>query len=271
MTKLENIGNWVLIRTALLAGTAVFLHWNNTALQISEHTVASDRLPNSFDGFKIVHISDLHNTAFRDLPEKITALSPDIIVVTGDIVHDAPKDKALQFAREAVEIAPTYYVCGNHENRMDYDTLFAELRQIGVTVLRNESVTLEKEGQSICLAGIDDPTFDLDSSVADRLQPLMQEDSYTILLSHRPELFEEYVALGVDLAFTGHAHGGQFRLPFIGGLYVPNQGVLPKYDAGMFTCGATHMLISRGLGNSAFPFRLFNRPEIVAVTLKSEK
>ena len=273
MTKTEIVGNWVLLVTLFLASAAVFLHWNNTALEVTEHTVSSPRIPEGFDGFKIVHISDLHNTAFGKencrLLDEIRALSPDIIVITGDIVHDSPMDKALQFARQSVKIAPTYYVPGNHEHRMDYETLFAELQNAGVTVLRNEHTFIEKNGEHICLAGVEDPLFYPEETVEEKLLPLMQEDSYTILLSHRPEEFAAYISCGADLVFTGHVHGGQFRLPFIGGLYAPNQGLFPKYDAGVYTEGNTNMVVSRGLGNSSFPFRLFNRPEIVAVTLLS--
>ena len=264
---------WPLVLSLILfvISAAIFLHWNNTALQVTKYTVHSDRIPEGFDGYKIVQISDLHNTAFRDLPEKITSLSPDIIVITGDIVHASPMDNALSFARQAVKIAPTYYVSGNHEHRMDYETLFKELQEIGITVLRNHSVSLERNGDNVCLAGIEDPIFYPDEAVEDKLQPLVQEDVYTILLSHRPNLFDSYISCNADLVLSGHVHGGQFRLPFVGGLYAPNQGIFPKYDAGLFTEGKTNMIISRGLGNSSFPFRLFNRPEIVVVTLKNAK
>ena len=268
---------WPLVLSIILfvISAGIFLHWNNTALQITEYHIQSKRIPESFGGFKIVQISDLHNTQFGKenchLQEKLIALSPDMIVITGDIVQASPKEKALQFARQAVTLAPTYYVPGNHEHRMDYESLFDDLQEIGVTILRNQSIDLKKGDEIIRLAGIEDPIFDPDASIEDRLLPLMQEDIYTILLSHRPELFDSYIASGVDLAFTGHVHGGQFQLPFIGGLYAPNQGVFPKYDAGVFTSGNTNMIVSRGLGNSSFPFRLFNRPEIVAVTLNNVK
>ncbi|MBE6926446.1 MAG: metallophosphoesterase [Ruminococcaceae bacterium] len=268
---------WPLILSLVLfvISVSIFLHWNNTALQVTEYSIHSKRIPESFDDFKIVQISDLHNTQFgKDnchLQEKLLALSPDIIVITGDIVQASPKEKALQFARQAVAIAPTYYVPGNHEHRMDYESLFADLQTIGVTVLRNQNVALKNGDEIIRLAGIEDPIFDPDASVEDRLLPLIQKDTYNILLSHRPELFDCYITCGVDLAFTGHVHGGQFRLPFIGGLYAPNQGIFPKYDAGIYTSGNANMVVSRGLGNSSFPFRLFNRPEIVSVTLKSIK
>ena len=268
---------WPLILSLILfvISVGIFLHWNNTALQVTEYTVSSSRIPKGFDGFKIVHISDLHNTSFGKencrLLGEIQALSPDIIVITGDIVHASPKDNALAFARQAVEIAPTYYVPGNHEHRMDYETLFDGLRDVGVTLLLNESTVIEENGARIRLAGIEDPIFYPYGTVEEKLLPLIQEDTYTLLLSHRPELFPTYVSCGADLVFTGHAHGGQFRFPFVGGLYAPSQGLFPKYDAGLFTNGSTNMIVSRGLGNSSFPFRLFNRPEIVTVTLKNAK
>ena len=106
--------------------------------------------------------------------------------------------------------------------------------------------------------------------VSTKLNTLMeQETAYAILLSHRPELFETYAACGVDLVLSGHAHGGQFRLPFIGGLIAPNQGLFPKYDAGLFTDGNTNMIVSRGIGNSIIPIRFNNRPEIVLLELRA--
>ena len=103
-----------------------------------------------------------------------------------------------------------------------------------------------------------------------KLKNLIDDESgYTILLSHRPELFETYMDGGIDLVFSGHAHGGQFRLPFIGGLVAPNQGMFPKYDAGLYTDGGTSMVVSRGIGNSIIPFRFNNRPEIVLVELNA--
>ena len=125
--------------------------------------------------------------------------------------------------------------------------------------------------------GIDDPSFQEDylfgdsGSVAQQaIENLQNEsDGYTILLSHRPELFDLYVDTGMDLVFSGHTHGGQFRLPFIGGLVAPNQGFFPKYDAGRFSKGNTTMIVSRGVGNSIIPIRFYNRPEIVVTMLKS--
>ena len=132
----------------------------------------------------------------------------------------------------------------------------------------NQSATIQKGDQQLNLIGVEDPTFYPDETMEDKLRPLIQKNSYNIVLSHRPEQFDAYVSCKADLVFTGHVHGGQFRLPFIGGLYAPGQGLFPKYDAGIFESDITKMIVSRGIGNSAFPFRLFNRPEIVVVTLK---
>lgn len=266
---------WPLLLSLVLfvISLAIFLHWNNTALQVTNYTISSERIPGSFDGFKIVQISDLHNTEFGKgnsrLLDKIREQAPDIIVITGDIVHASPMDIALSFAQQVTQIAPTYYVPGNHEHRMDYASLFAGLQEAGVTLLLNQSTVIEKNGAQLCLLGIEDPKFYPDEAVEEKLLPLICEDAYHILLSHRPELFDTYVQCGADLVFTGHAHGGQFRLPFVGGLYAPSQGIFPKYDAGVFTEEKTNMVVSRGIGNSSFPFRLFNRPEIVVVTLKT--
>lgn len=256
--------------------------WANTALQITEYSVSAGDLPEAFDGFRIVQISDLHNAEFGENNEKLLKMimeaEPDIIVLTGDLVDSnrTDIDIALRFTEEAVMIAPTYYVSGNHESRIgEYETLKTGMEAAGVVILENESVTLEREGESIALMGVMDPAFrtgylagDERATMASQLEEL-ESEGYTILLSHRPELFDAYVQVGVSLVFSGHAHGGQFRLPFIGGLFAPGQGWFPEYDAGIFTDGDTTMVVSRGLGASSFPLRFNNRPEIVIVTLES--
>jgi predicted MPP superfamily phosphohydrolase len=175
---------------------------------------------------------------------------------------------ALAFAAEAVRIAPCYYVTGNHEARIP--AAFRELRQglaeLGVTVLQNESLLLERAGETITLIGVDDPQF-RGSTMDRKLAELVWREDFTVLLSHRPELFETYVQSGADLVLSGHAHGGQFRLPFLGGVYAPDQGLFPAYDAGLFVEGDTQMVVSRGIGNSIFPLRFNNPPELILVTL----
>jgi len=149
------------------------------------------------------------------------------------------------------------------------------LKVLGVTVLEDEQIILEKNAEAICLIGVDDPSFQTDYLLGDtatvmntKLKTLTSEDNaYTVLLSHRPELFDTYVERGVDLVLSGHAHGGQFRLPLIGGLVAPNQGLFPEYDAGLYAFDGTNMIVSRGIGNSIIPFRFNNRPEVVLIEL----
>ena len=260
--------------------------WGNTALEVNEITVTGSRIPQAFSGFRIAQISDMHNAEFGEdnvlLLQMLSGSNPDIIVITGDLVDSGRTDIdiALAFAGEAVKIAPTYYVTGNHEVAISrYDVLKSGLETSGVIVLEDEAVSLEYHGKNIILIGLSDPDAtikgdlfgEVPAMVSTKLRNLMDGNSgYTILLSHRPELFETYVSSGVDLVLSGHAHGGQFRLPFVGGLIAPNQGLFPKYDAGLYTGGDTNMVVSRGIGNSIIPIRFHNRPEIVVVELISK-
>ena len=188
-------------------------------------------------------------------------------------------DVALEFAWQAGKIARVYFVSGNHEARVpEYEDLKIGLVKAGVVILENQKVQITREGGSITLMGIDDPSFqkdylfgDAESVARQAIEDLQNEsDGYTILLSHRPELFDVYVDTGIDLVFSGHAHGGQFRLPFIGGLVAPNQGFFPKYEAGRFNEDNTTMIVSRGVGNSIIPLRINNPPEIVVVELRKQ-
>ena len=264
----------------------VWTLWGNTALEVNEYEVVSDRIPQGFEGFRIAQVSDLHNAEFGEGNEKLIQLlsqtDPDVIVITGDLIDSRHTDIeiALDFARQAVKIAPVYYVSGNHEARVrEYEDLKMGLAEAGVVILENQNVQITREGESITLMGIDDPSFqedylfgDSESVARQAIEDLQNEsDGYTILLSHRPELFDLYVDTGMDLVFSGHAHGGQFRLPFVGGLVAPNQGFFPKYDAGQFNEENTTMIVSRGVGNSIIPVRFNNRPEIVLVTLRNMK
>ena len=260
--------------------------WGNTALMTNAVAISSSRIPAAFSGFRIAQVSDLHNAEFgknnAELLKLLSESRPDIIVITGDLIDANHTDVgiALGFAQESVRIAPTYYVTGNHEAASpQYDTLKAGLEEAGVIVLEDEAVSLERNGETITLLGLGDPDFtvkgdmfgETSAMVSTKLKNLDDgEGGYTILLSHRPELFETYVNCGIDLVFAGHAHGGQFRLPFIGGVIAPNQGLFPKYDAGLYTDGGTNMVVSRGIGNSIIPLRFNNRPEIVLVELNAE-
>ena len=148
----------------------------------------------------------------------------------------------------------------------------------GVTVLEDAIAEISLEGKTITVIGVNDPSYQTDYLFGDsetvmntKLEELHSEkDGFTILLSHRPELFDTYADQGMDLVLSGHAHGGQFRLPFIGGLVAPNQGFFPEYDAGIYMEGNTNMLVSRGIGNSILPFRINNRPEVILIELQAE-
>ena len=284
MKKLSKKRVILIVSVVLLVGLSVWTIWGNTALEINEYTIMSDKLPEAFSGFRIAQVSDLHNAELgegnKKLIELLSQTDPDIIVITGDLIDSRHTDIeiALNFVRQAIKIAPVYYVTGNHEARVrEYTELKTGLADAGVIVLENQQVQITREGESITLIGIDDPSFQEDylfgdaaSVSASALSELQNEsDSYTILLAHRPELFDTYVDAGVNLVFSGHAHGGQFRLPFIGGLVAPNQGFFPEYDAGLFSEGVTTMIVSRGVGNSIIPLRFNNRPEIVVAELKS--
>ena len=274
---------WILSLIALILFILiVWTLWANTALEVNEYEIVSDRIPQGFDGFRIAQISDLHNAEFGERNEKLIQLlsqtDPDIIVITGDLIDSRHTDIeiALDFARQAIKLAPVYYVSGNHEARVrEYEDLKIGLAEAGVVILENQKVQITREGESITLMGIADPSFqedylfgDSESVARQAIENLQNEsDGYTVLLSHRPELFNLYVDTGMDLVFSGHAHGGQFRLPFVGGLVAPNQGFIPKYDAGQFTEENTTMIVSRGVGNSIIPIRVNNRPEIIVATL----
>ena len=262
----------------------VWTAWGNTALELNTYTICNGSLPDVFDGYRIAQVSDLHNAEFGDgnqlLLEMLWETEPDMIAITGDLIDSRKTNLAvaLDFANEAVQIAPCYYVSGNHEARVpEYQELKVGLEAAGVTVLDDAQVKFEVSGESITVIGVNDPAFHADYLMGDtevinqKLAELAAEDSgFTILLSHRPELFETYVDHDMNLVLTGHAHGGQFRLPLIGGLIAPNQGLFPKYDAGVYSEGNTNMIVSRGLGNSIIPFRFNNRPEVVLVELTSQ-
>lgn len=269
----------------LLIALVLLTVWANTALELNRYQVSSSRLPKAFDGFKIVQISDLHNAEIGDDNDKLIATikqaNPDIIVITGDMIDSRRTDVkvALDFAEEAVKIAPCYYVNGNHELRVsEYEELKEGLNKLGVKVLENDKIELNRETSKISLLGISDPSFEATYLMTDEdkvaevyLDKLAATDNnFKILLSHRPELFEEYFKAGIDLALSGHAHGGQIRLPLVGGIIAPHQGLFPEYDGGLYIKEDTHMVVSRGIGNSLFPLRFNNRPEVVLIELQSE-
>ncbi|WP_042221256.1 metallophosphoesterase [Oceanobacillus manasiensis] len=274
---------YVLIGIVLLI---VFFYYQNNSIVISEHTKQSDNLPEVFDGYKIVQLSDLHNKSFGDdqsyLVKKIKNAEPDVIVFTGDLIDSRRYDEkpSLKLMEKLVEIAPVYYVTGNHEWRSGkFEVLEDKLVKMGVQVMRNTSQEISLGSEKIRLIGVDDPSKNEEyvsdivttrDDIERSLEKVDDEDTFQVLLAHRPELLSHYSEYGFDLVFSGHAHGGQFRIPFIGGVIAPHQGLFPKYTSGKHESSSTTMIVNRGLGNSLFPLRVFNRPEIVVVTLNAE-
>ena len=267
---------------AILILLIIWIAYGNTDLEIYKYNVKSEDIPSEFDNFKIVQISDLHNAEFGENNEKLLLMlkqaDADIIAITGDMIdsRNTDIDVAISFAQKAVNIAPVYYVNGNHESRVlgEYEKLKQGLTDAGVNILENSSADITIGDEAITLIGINDPTFRMDivddtmeQNIAHQLVNVIPDnDNYKVLLAHRPEYFDVYAGK-VDLVLSGHAHGGQFRIPFIGGLVAPGQGFFPEYYEGSHIKENTEMIVSRGIGNSIIPFRINNKPEIIVAEL----
>ena len=279
----------LLIVIALL----LFCSYQNRHLETTYYTYKAEQLGADLEGYRIVQISDLHNVKFgknnQKLVDRIRECEPDMIVLTGDLVdsNHTNVDRAVQFVDEIVKICPVYYVTGNHEywlEKSEYDELMDGLVSAGVVILDNQVVEISWGDAKFRLVGLDDRSLadgTLEALLSDesirnnqaeqKEETADNEDSgekeLTVVLAHEPQYLARYAGTGVDLVLSGHAHGGQFRLPFVGGIVAPDQGFLPEYTAGEYYMNGTEMIVSRGLGNSVIPVRLFNYPEIVCVDL----
>lgn len=286
-------------------GAAGWVIRDNIRLSVSRYSLAFAELPEEFDGFKIVQVSDLHNARFgKDQSKLIAAIRsarPDMIAITGDLFHTAHRENAYSFLEQAAKLAPCYYVSGNHEQRFsDYFTAIKpQLERLGARVLDDERVTVTRGAADITVIGLADPTFHNtvppELLTEEKLSRLTSaRDGFTVLLSHRPELFDVYKRNNISLAFTGHAHGGQVRIPFLRrGLFAVHQGWLPKYTEGIFVEDHTNMslyradgvrksgtielpddcsvmVISRSLGNSTVYPKVNDPPELVVVELRKK-
>ena len=264
----------------LLLALAGFVYWDNNALETERFELSSSRLPEAFDGFTVVQLSDLHGKKFGSengrLLAAVRAAEPDLIAVTGDLVDehtDRPLEYAAGIGGALAEIAPVYYVTGNHEwAARQAEDICGALEGAGVTCLRNETVPVERSGARILVTGLDDPNAYADQKTPEQVtQELLEqygENDFRLLLAHRNDRFaSEYYRLGYDLTLCGHAHGGVIRLPFTDGLLDTHQGFFPSYTDGFYTVEGSRLLVSRGLGNIFPSVRLFNRPEIVSLTL----
>lgn len=263
---------------------SIWVIWGNTRVSTRVIEVKSEKIPSSFNGYKIAHISDYHN---KDWDEKILIplrnSKPNIIAITGDLIDSRKTntDVSIDFVKKALEIAPVYYVTGNHEGRYSgYNSFKADLEALGVEVLENESKehfsTLSSE--SIQIIGVNDPNFTRKTSELNTnykilesfIDPIKDLEKFTILLSHRPEQYKLYQDKQIELTLSGHAHGGQFRIPFIGAIYAPGQGFFPKYTSGLYELEkGAQLIVSRGLGNSMIPIRINNKADLIIIELKS--
>ena len=259
-----------------------FFYFQNNLIEVKRHSLKMKNLPEKFDNFKIIHISDLHSKEFgkgnKVLLDKIAKEKPSLILITGDIIdrRNYNEETSVYFAKKCVNISPVYFSTGNHEMWSGrFKGLEEKMKSVGVNVLRNESDEIKRCNESVYILGIDDPAVYrtkeegevLIRSIKKSLENV-PEGSFKILLSHRPERVDIYENSNMDLILSGHAHGGQIRLPYIGGILAPGQGFFPKYEEGVHNIGNTKIEISRGLGNSSFPLRVFNRPELVVINLK---
>lgn len=268
-----------LIILALIAAAAAFLIKDSRDdLEISRYEVKSQKLPESFDGFKIVQLSDLHGAEFgedgMELVEKVKELEPDMIALTGDFVTDEGDLAAVEkLAARLTELCPVYFISGNHEFGSGLAVKVRNiLERAGVKYLSNEYLTISRGEDEILLGGVEDPLAYADMLSPDELAQKMNDaapDAFKILLGHRNYWMTEYPELPVDLIFCGHAHGGLIRIPGVGGLIGTDRRLFPDFDAGQFNNGRYTLIVSRGLGNSVPIPRIFNRPEIVCVELSS--
>lgn len=264
--------------------SSLYLYYENTKLQVSNYNIINHNIPIDFNNYKIVQISDFHNnksnTLTNDLIKEIEKQKPNIIVLTGDLIDSNKTDieVAINFIKNINNIAPIYFASGNHESNISsYSKLKEQIEENKVIILDNKVEILKINESEINLIGIDDPRMANEDGVSDSeivkvelANAKYNENKYSILLSHRPELFDIYVEKEINLILTGHAHGGQIRIPFIGGIVAPNQGFFPKYTSGIFEENKTTMVVSRGIGNSILPFRINNRPELVVITLNNK-
>lgn len=258
---------------------------NNKKLKVTKHQLNFANLPKSFDNFKIAQVSDIHcdKVGISDLSfiRKLRKFAPDIIVITGDVLDSYKNDMEIVYniLSQIAPIAPCYFISGNHELRLleEYDELKIMLEKLHITNLNNTNIMLTNGSEHINLAGIEDyDYFKEDDEVYHRenfskvLKELHVENNFNILLAHRPEKLNFYANSNYDLVFSGHAHGGQWRLPLIGGVFSPSQGFFPKYTSGIYKEKNTTLVVSQGLGNSSFPIRINNQIELVLVTLNKK-
>lgn len=250
----------------------------NTELQVTQYSIQSDSLPPQFDNFKIAHISDLHANLDPTLLKALSENQPDAIMFTGDSIDEYTQNlpDVLDFLTQCTQIAPCFYVIGNHEYCVeDMEGVLKQISDCGVVVLENQTARITRDNSSIYVTGISDPAFSSEEAAKLKLQSdlakVQPQEGYNIMLFHRANMIDLLPQSGYDLILTGHLHGGQIRLPIIGGLIAPNGQWMPDYSAGKYDLNQnTTAIVSRGLANHIPVPRIFNRYELIIITLKSQ-
>ncbi|MBQ9941373.1 MAG: metallophosphoesterase [Christensenellaceae bacterium] len=265
--------DWWMIPVAAAALGLIWLFcWcQNNRMSHSSYAIRSRKISAPI---RIVHLSDLHTKDFGGrLLKKVAAEKPDVIFITGDLIGRYARryGRMYRLVAELCLVAPVYYVSGNHEYaRANREEIFRFVAQSGATVLRHRSWDMTVRGQKLHIMGLDEGGYRVQTPAV--LEEFAREEGFKILLSHFTERFsQEYCHYDIDLTFTGHSHGGQFIFPLIGGVFAPGQGLFPKYYKGIHEIEGSTQVISRGMGNSGFPLRLFNHPEYITVDLLPEK
>ena len=264
----------------LLLPSAVFLLWQNVSIQREEKELFFRDLPAAFQDLRLVHISDLHGRVFGQehsrLLKAVRDSEPDLICITGDLFGTEEELQGIHDLLQGLcELAPTYYVTGNHEWQLrTVRQHLSQMEQLGVEVLRNEYKVLQRQGGALVIAGVDDSCGPYErkspAQLVEEIRRDVGQESFVLMLSHRNDELELWQELGVDLVLSGHCQGGVVRLPFVGGVFGSGRELFPEYDAGLYEKGNTQLFVSRGLGYSRVKFRLFNRPHLPVLILKGK-
>lgn len=267
--------------------------YSSKKVDITKYTIANEKIPQEFNDFKILQLSDFHSSGYKDTTDiiisKVKEINPDMIVMTGDMVSWEIEniEEFEKLINSLSGLCPIYYTNGNHEQLSEilrpkkYENLLDKLESLDIIFLRDNYIEITKDGQSINLYEIDIPLdnatglhasrWQLESDYVETTLPQADYSKFNILLAHNPLFIKQYSKWGADLVLSGHMHGGIIRIPIINvGIASPEKGVFPKYDAGKFKKGNTTMIVNRGIGTSSIGLRIFNNPEISIITLNSE-
>lgn len=291
---LNILGILSILMIVCLAIILVISYFENRKLTVSTYHIESANCPSEFEGYKIAHLSDLHNANFgphnETLFQVIKSQNPDIIVITGDMIIGKPNsdiEMAVDFVNRLCEIAQVYYSMGNHELRVSlYEETYGDMWERfmsriskDVHLLFDDTEVISRHEQCLLIHGLNltpqlYKRFKKTPMQADYLTSIFgkcNQNEFHIFLAHNPDYFEDYALWGADLTFSGHVHGGMIRIPFLGGALSPMIHFFPKYDKGLFQINDKYMILSGGLGNHTFKFRVNNLPELVMVILHTNE